>query len=121
MTDPDDVDEAQIDEFDGHSIDELGDVLGMTPALLQALRPHVTVWGEGPPDPRYADAVVLAALRELGRGALLPGGTGSDALVVAITAAATGPGGSRFVRRATVALAPDPRGKPWRVLSWSTS
>ena len=65
--------------------------------------------------------MVLAALRELGRGAVLPGGTGSDVLVVAITAVATGPAGSRFARRATVALAPDPRGKPWRVLSWSAS
>jgi general secretion pathway protein K len=101
------------------SVDELGDVLGMTPSLLRTLRPHLTVWGDGPPDPRYADAVVLAALRELGRGEAASGGTGSDGLVVAITASASGPGGSQFTRRATVALAPDPHGKPWRVLAWS--
>ena len=103
------------------SLDELGDVLGMTPELLQRLRPHVTAWGEGGPDPAYADATVLAALRELGKGAVVPGGTGSDVLVVAITAAAGGPSGSRFVRRAVIEIAPVPHGKPWRVLAWDAS
>lgn len=102
-------------------IDELGDVLGMTPGLLGSLRSHVTVWGEAGPDPRFSDPVVLAALRELGRGAPMPGGTGSDVLVVAITAAASGPAGSRFVRHAVVEIAPVPHGKPWRVLAWSSS
>ena len=103
------------------SIDELGDVLGMTPELLQRLRPHVTAWGEGNPDPEFADPVVLTALRELGKGAVLPGGTGSDILVVAITAAASGPSGSRFVRQAIVEIAPVPHGKPWRILAWASS
>ena len=100
---------------------ELGDVLGMTPALLQRLRPHVTAWGEDGPDPAFADPVVLAALRELGNGAVVPGGNGSDVLVVAVTAAATGPASSRFVRHAVVEIAPVPHGKPWRVLAWSSS
>ena len=47
------------------------------------------------------------------------GGTGPNALVVAITASASDRGGGQFTRRATVALAPDPHGKPWRVLAWS--
>ena len=103
------------------SIDELGDVLGVTPDILQRLRPCVTVWGEGGPDPEFADPVVLAALGELGRGAVVPGGTGSDVLVVAINAAASGPAGSRFVRHAVVEIASTPHGRPWRVLEWGSS
>ena len=43
-------------------LDELGQVLGMTPALLAALRPHLTLYGPPEPDPAGADPVVAAAL-----------------------------------------------------------
>jgi general secretion pathway protein K len=99
-------------------VGELGEVLGMTPALLARLRPHVTVWGGGDLDPAFADPVVRAALEALGRGGAARGGT--DEMLVAITAEATGPGGSRFARHAIVEIAPDPRGKPWRILAWTS-
>lgn len=102
------------------TVDELGDVLGMTPALLARLRPHLTTWGENDPDPAFADPLVLAALRTLGNAAT-PGGDNSDALVLAITADANGPAGSHFVRHAVVEIAPSPRGKSWRMLEWTAS
>ena len=102
------------------NVDELGDVLGMTPALLALLRPHLTIWGGGAyPDPTLADSVVLAAVRMLGRDAPPPGGSGTDALVVAVTAEAVGPMGGRFERYAVVEIIPDPHAKPWRILEWT--
>ncbi len=92
----------------------------MTPEILQRLRPHVTAWGENGSDPAFADPVVLAALRDTGNGAVMPGGNGSDELVVAVTAAARGPTGSRFVRDAVVEIAPASKGKPWRTVAWSS-
>ncbi len=92
----------------------------MTPALLARLRPHVTVWGEGNPDPAYADAVVLAALRALGRDGPAMGGGGSDVVVIAITADAAAPDNSRFARRAVVEITPTRNGRPWRVLEWAS-
>ncbi len=103
------------------AVDELGDVLGMAPALLARLRPHVTIWGDGNPDPASADAVVLTALRALGRDGLAPGGGGSDVVVVAITADAAGPNSSRFARRAVVEITPTRNSRPWRVLEWASS
>ena len=47
-------------EFD--SVDELGQVLGMTPEVLERLRPLVTVYGGGGIDPRYAPKEVLLML-----------------------------------------------------------
>ncbi len=44
------------------SLDELTRVVGMTPNLLAALRPHLTIYGPPVPDPDIADPVVAAAL-----------------------------------------------------------
>jgi general secretion pathway protein K len=46
------------------SVDELGAVLGMRPALLAALRPHMTIFSDSDPDGSTADPVVLAALAD---------------------------------------------------------
>src|SRR5579871_2637148 len=49
------------------SLDELGRVVGMTPEILAALRPHLTLFGPAIPDPNSSDPVVaqaLAAVRE---------------------------------------------------------
>jgi general secretion pathway protein K len=53
-------------------LDELGRVLGMTPAVLAAMKPHLTLFG--PPDPSAAtiDPVVAAALAEAVQGAPAP-------------------------------------------------
>ncbi|MBS0194275.1 MAG: general secretion pathway protein GspK [Proteobacteria bacterium] len=44
------------------SISELQRVLGMNPALYEKLRPYVTVYGNGDPNPAFAQGPVLQAL-----------------------------------------------------------
>ena len=48
------------------SIDELGLVLGITPALLAGLRPHMTIFSDNDPNGATRDPVVAAALADLG-------------------------------------------------------
>lgn len=87
------------------SLDELGRVLGMTPAILAAIRPHLSIYQDALPDPRLADPVVRAALQRLG-----PGSPGAPALpapppgvaTVSVRAEALMPTGARFIRRAIV-------------------
>lgn len=102
-----------------HDPSELGDVLGMTPALLALLLPHVSVWGESDPDPAHADPVVRSALAAVGIRALSQRNAKPESLTVAITAKATGPDASSFVRFAVVqiALIPDPGS--WNILAWA--
>lgn len=55
-------------------LSELGDVMGMTPALLAAALPHMDLYQSGDPDPSQADPVVRQALS-------LSGQAGSSASV----------------------------------------
>jgi general secretion pathway protein K len=105
------------------SLEEIGLVLGMTPALLAALAPHVSVFQEGDPDRRLTDPVVAAALAaEDQPPAASPGGRDEQqgALVVEIMARTLAPAGARFTRRAVVRFAAVTRSNPspWRILAW---
>jgi len=97
---------------------ELGSVLGMTPALLALMLPHVTVWGESDPDPACAGPVVRSALAAVG---IRASGRRAEPewLTVAVTAEAAGPEGARFVRSAVVQVALAAGGEPWRILAWA--
>jgi len=99
------------------TLSELGGVLGMTPTLLQALAPHLTLYSDGDPDPALADPVVRAALRDLGASA-----TASEAgsRVVRITATAQRPNAASVTRRAIIQIGPSPNRRGWRVLMWGT-
>ncbi len=98
------------------NLDELGYVLGMTPVILTALKPHLTVWSTTDPDPAFADAVVLSALRVAG---VPPTAAASnEARVIAITATAAQPDAPRVTRRAVVRFGYSPDGRGWRVLAW---
>ena len=44
------------------SLSELGRVLGMTPAVLRAIRPHLTLYGPPEPNAATSDPIVAAAL-----------------------------------------------------------
>jgi general secretion pathway protein K len=44
------------------TFDELGRVLGMTPAILATIRPHLTLYGPPQPSAASADPIVVAAL-----------------------------------------------------------
>ena len=99
------------------TLDELGGVLGMTPALLSALAPYLTLYSDSEPDPALADPVVGAALRDLGAG-----GQASRARprVFRITATVQRIGGARMVRSAVVRIGFSPSRRRWRFLAWDT-
>jgi general secretion pathway protein K len=102
------------------SLDELDRVLGMTPAVLAAIRPHLTLFGPQEPNPATSDPVVAAALRMLlqtGTAAPPANQLPQDQLTVRITALASGPDNARVIRFAVVRTgATLPRG--YQVLAW---
>jgi general secretion pathway protein K len=105
------------------SLSELGRVLGMTPALLAKLRPHLTLFGPAEPDPSGADPVVAAAVAQISQttqGAVPIAPTPADVLTVRIIAQALGPGNARITRTAIVRLGSTlPEG--YVVLAWGDS
>lgn len=102
------------------SLDELGRVRGMTPALLAALRPHLTLYGAPVPNPADADPEVAAALALSGDsgaalGAVPTGAT--DLVTVRIHATALGPGNARISRTAVARVGSNlPQG--YTLLAW---
>jgi general secretion pathway protein K len=106
------------------TLGELSRVLGMTPAVLLAIRPHLTLFGPQEPNPATADPVVAAALAmtsTAGQPVVQPGPAAApDALMVRITALAAGPGNARVTRTAVVRTAVTlPQG--YAVLAWGSS
>jgi general secretion pathway protein K len=101
------------------SLAELGLVAGVSPHLASALRPYLTLFGNGGVNLAYAaPAVKRAVAMGAGAGAaFMPHPLGLR--VIAITATASGPGNTRFTRRAIVRLGSQASG--WmRILTWST-
>ena len=98
-------------------VHELGAVLGMTPALLAALRPHLSLYNFGRIEPAFASPVVRRALAaaSVGQPALEEVGQ-----IVLLRADVTLPNGAGFTRRAAVLLTPATNGRPFRVLSWES-
>jgi general secretion pathway protein K len=107
------------------SVGEMGLVLGMTPDVLAALAPHVTVFKELDPDPLLADPVVLAALRASGTvtDPSHIGDPATRALFAEIDASAVDSAGGRFTRRAIIRIAAVDRTnpRPWRILTWDSA
>jgi len=105
------------------SLDELGRVLGMTPATLAAIRPHLTLFGPPEPNPVTTDPFVAAALTLLPQtGPATPPANQAppDLLTIRITALATGSGNARVHRSGIVRAGPAlPRG--YAVLAWSSN
>jgi general secretion pathway protein K len=102
------------------TLDELGRVLGMTPAVFAAIRPHLTLFGPPQPNAQTADPIVTAALAATGQvpQALVPGNQPPpDLLLVRITATAFGPGNARVSKAAILRVgAMLPGG--YAVLAW---
>ena len=96
------------------SLDELGLVLGMTPALLERLCPDLSLFHDGNSDPSRTTPAVQEALRRVGVAA--DAGTGPDDDAVTVTAAAEGQDGTRFTRRAVLQLGAGRDGSLFRVL-----
>lgn len=99
------------------TLDELHDVLGMTPDVLAALAPHLTLYSDRDPDLATTDPVVWTALRDTG----VAGRSGqASGQVVRITATAQRPDGTRAARQAIIRLGFSPNLRGWRVLAWDT-
>ncbi len=107
------------------SIDELARVRGMTPDLLELLRPHLTLFGPAVPDMVADDPVVAFALTEAAQtvpGLALPLATAdnSGVLTARISATARGPGNAVANRMAIARVGPSvPRG--YTVLAWESN
>jgi general secretion pathway protein K len=102
------------------TIDELGRVLGMTPAILAAIRPHLTLFGPGQPNSLNADPIVRAVLSQIQAGSQIPAPANQPAespVVVRITATASGPGNARVQRSAIVRVGTTLPGG-YSVLAW---
>ena len=106
------------------TLGELGRVLGMTSAVLMAIRPHLTLFG--PPEPNRATtdpvvATVLAMTSTTGQPIVQQSQTTTpDALIARITALAAGPGNASVTRTAVVRTgAILPQG--YAVLAWGNS
>lgn len=107
------------------TVEELGLVLGMTPAVLERALPLLTVWGHQPEiDLDIAPRRVLLAVPGMDTGkvsAILALRSGrprvSGARTFGIRAVGRAEGGGVFVREAVVRLTRDPS-RPIRVFAW---
>ena len=104
------------------TIDELGRVLGMTPAVLAAIRPHLTLLGPAQPNPLTADPIVTAALAEIRVASQVPAPanqTPENPVIVRITASALGPSNARVQRSAIIRVGAGLPGG-YTVLAWGS-
>jgi len=100
------------------TLDELQHVLGMTPTIYAAIRPHLSLFAPPEPDLAQSDTVVAAAIAATGRGrsraaSVLPGA--HDTVTVRIVAEALSKNASAL-RIAIVRL--DMRARTYTMLAW---
>jgi general secretion pathway protein K len=103
------------------TIDELGRVLGMTAAVLAAIRPHLTLFGPPEPNPASADPLVAAALATISPSSQTPAAVNQplpDLITARIKANTVGPGNARVTKTAIVRVGPALPGG-YAVLAWS--
>ena len=100
------------------SLEELQRVMGMTPELFQRLKPHLSLYQTGEPDPAAADPVVAEALRAL---PLHPRPQVGDQAprTVSITARVVTDSGGHFLRHAIIRLEP-PATQAYALLAWDS-
>jgi general secretion pathway protein K len=101
------------------TLDELGRVLGMTPAAFAVIRPHLTLFGPPQPSAESIDPAVVGALAESVLTEAVPSASQPppDVLTTRITAVAFGLGNASVTRSATVRFgAALPGG--YQVLAW---
>lgn len=82
-------------------LDQLADVMGFTPALLAQLKPHMSLYQPGDPDPSVADPAVRQAIAYA--STINPTGTGYEG-APAIRVVACASGAAPICRNATVGL-----------------
>lgn len=99
---------------DFRSLEELGEVLGMTPDLLERLRPHVTVYSDRDPDTTTRDPVVAAALGGPGPAVVA---ADLNLEVASVIVEARGQGNAAFAERMVVRLSAMTARHPYEILS----
>ncbi len=103
------------------TVDELRRVIGMTPGIFAAIRPHLSLFAAAEPSLTQADPVVLAALAAIGRAGPAgsrPAPRQSEIVTARIAAIAQGPGKARARRAAIVRIMPRPG--TYLVLAWDS-
>jgi general secretion pathway protein K len=104
------------------TIDELGRVLGMTPAVLAAIRPHLTLFGPAQPNPLNADPIVTATVSQIqavSQVAVPANQAPENPVIVRMTASGLGPSNARVQRSAIIRVgAALPGG--YAVLAWGS-
>jgi general secretion pathway protein K len=102
------------------SVDELAQVLGMTPGLLAKLRPHLTIYSTYGPGRSSTDPVALDAIMLLRKqGGILPFERDvSGEQVVQVVATASSADGASFTRRAILRIDPSAKDRPCAILVW---
>jgi general secretion pathway protein K len=101
------------------TLDELGQVIGMTPVTLAAIRPHLTLFGPAQPSPTTPDPIVAAALAEAAQATAAPSAVQPppDMLTTRITATVIGVHDAGVARTAVVRVgAMLPSG--YEILAW---
>lgn len=101
------------------ALDELGRVLGMTPAILTVIRPHLTLLGPPQPSAASLDPVVAAVVAQSSQVEPVPSADQPppDVLTTRITAMAFGSSNARVTRSAVARFgAALPGG--YQVLGW---
>lgn len=93
-------------------------VLGMTPALYERVRPHLTVLHEGEPDPRAAGPIVRDVLASLGVRAQPGPGQARPGRIAVIDVDAKAADGSSASRHAVVRIGSATDRGGWTVLVW---
>lgn len=124
--------EALLAEYRGAGLDymppgeplqttgELRRVLGMTPRVFDAIRPHLSLFAPAVPDVARADPVVkavMAALGQSGPAAAAPASPQSNIFTARIAVIAQGPDNARATRTAIVRVIPG--SQTYTVLAWN--
>jgi len=104
------------------SIDELMRVRGMTVEELEAIRPHLTLFGPREPSSASADPAVTAAVAFAERSSTrisspIMTGVGVDDITVRIAAVAHGPGNAEATRTVIARVSPAATGD-YSIISW---
>ena len=99
------------------SLDEISKVLGMTPDLFRRLKPNLSLFQTGDPEPGTATPLVAKALKAL---ALPPAPANQDIQqTVSIIARVTTERGGNYLRHAVVRIDP-PSSQTYSILAWDT-
>ena len=98
------------------SIEEIGLVIGMTPDIVNRLRPYLSVYVPGPLEVSRAPPLLQAVVQALKGNQ--PSSPAARPTSVSITADARRSDGSRYIRHAIVQLGSDRAGRAFHVLQW---